>query len=112
MGWSLGFDSTWQRDIGYGVPAQCDQPGCEESIDRGISFVCGNAPYGGDNGCGLYFCYGHGGGQDECGHVFKDDPAYQPSADVREWIDWKLTDDSWAEWRAENPDFVAEGSTK
>ena len=26
MGWSIGFDSKWNRDIGYGVPATCDYP--------------------------------------------------------------------------------------
>src|SRR4051812_7048849 len=26
MGWSIGYDSNWQRDIGYGVPAFCDHP--------------------------------------------------------------------------------------
>ena len=24
MGWQVGYDSKWQRDIGYGVPAICD----------------------------------------------------------------------------------------
>ena len=28
MGWSIGYDEKWQRDIGYGVPAICDYPGC------------------------------------------------------------------------------------
>lgn len=23
MGWSIGFDSNWNRDVGYGVPATC-----------------------------------------------------------------------------------------
>ena len=35
MGWSLGYDGRWKRDIGYGVPAVCDFPGCNEEIDRG-----------------------------------------------------------------------------
>jgi hypothetical protein len=52
MGWSIGFDTTWNRDIGYGVPAICDRPGCGEAIDRGLSFVCGGEPYGGEKGCG------------------------------------------------------------
>lgn len=59
MGWACGFDPTWQRDIGYGVPATCDQPGCGAPIDRGLSYVCGGQPYGGDEGCGLYFCTAH-----------------------------------------------------
>ncbi|HEV7521417.1 MAG TPA: hypothetical protein VGP89_09990, partial [Candidatus Angelobacter sp.] len=59
MGWSLGFDSNWQRDIGYGVPAYCDHPKCNKKIDRGLSYVCGGEPYGGELGCGLYFCSEH-----------------------------------------------------
>lgn len=112
MGWSIGYDSAWQRDIGYGVPAICDHPGCGKKIDRGLSYVCGTNPYGGDHGCGLYFC-------DE--HLFMDDvllqlcdrckegaESFDPTPDVPEWIAWKLNDDSWAEWRAENPDKVKE----
>lgn len=110
MGWSLGYDTNWDRDIGYGVPAQCDQPNCTAAIDRGLSHVCGNAPYGGETGCGLYFCGAHGGGMEDCYHVFKDDPEYRPSADVQEWIDHKLKHHSWSEWRAENPDWVQEHS--
>ena len=50
MGWSIGYDSNWDRDIGYGVPAYCDHPDCNEEIDRGLSYVCGGEPYGGDRG--------------------------------------------------------------
>src|SRR6185437_10124168 len=60
MGWGLGYDSRWKRYIGYGVTAYCDAPKCNEEIDRGLSYVCGaQEPYGGDNGCGLYFCSKH-----------------------------------------------------
>ena len=59
MGWSIGYDSGWDRDIGYGVPAYCDHPDCNKKIDRGLAHVCGGEPYGGDRGCGLYFCYAH-----------------------------------------------------
>ncbi len=44
MSWAVGFDETWQRDIGYGVPAYCDHPGCMAEIDRGLSYVCGGEP--------------------------------------------------------------------
>jgi len=50
MGWSIGFDSSWNRDIGYGVPAYCDHPKCSKKIDRGLSYVCGGEPYGGGGG--------------------------------------------------------------
>ena len=59
MGWSIGYDTNWGRDIGYGVPATCDHPECNEKIDRGLSFICGAEPYGGKKGCGLYFCHAH-----------------------------------------------------
>lgn len=101
MGWAVGWDSTWERDIGYGVPAQCDYPGCTEEIDRGLSFVCGGKPYGGETGCGLYFCLAHGGGMEQCEHSFLDDPNYRPSPDLPEWINHKNTDPSWAVWRAD-----------
>lgn len=59
MGWEIGYDDRWKRDIGYGVPAVCDHPGCNTEIDRGLSYVCGGEPYGGEMGCGLFFCYEH-----------------------------------------------------
>ena len=37
MSWAVGFDSQWDRDIGYGVPAYCDHPGCGKEIDRGLA---------------------------------------------------------------------------
>jgi len=42
MGWAVGYDNRWSRDIGYGVPAWCDEPGCSEAIDRGLAYVCCN----------------------------------------------------------------------
>lgn len=122
MGWSIGFDTNWNRDIGYGVPAYCDHPGCMAEIDRGLSYVCGGQPYGGEHGCGLYFCEKHmglhvGGGRqnlpsqvcERCGaRLFghrKTDP-FIPTPDHPEWIQHKLTDPSWAAWRAENPAAV------
>lgn len=132
MGWSIGFDPAWNRDIGYGVPAQCDHPDCDTGIDRGLSYVCGGAPYGGDYGCGLYFCETHlayaytEDGEDDllvdgkplphlCERCIKmhqegEDSKVQPftpKPDVPEWINWKLTDESWQQWRDENPERVA-----
>lgn len=62
MSWAVGYDAKWHRDIGYGVPATCDYPGCAAEIDRGLGYVCAGEPYGGEHGCGLYFCDAHGGG--------------------------------------------------
>ncbi len=99
MGWQVGFDPNWKRDVGYGVPALCDHPDCGEEIDRGLSYVCGNEPFGGETGCGLFFCYGHKhhGLCERC--TAADDP-FEPTPDVAEWTEHKATDPSWAEWRA------------
>lgn len=114
VSWSIGYDKKWKRDIGYGVPAICDHPDCDKQITRGLAYVCGSEPYGGEHGCGLYFCQEHlnsvevdrelvrlcscceSGGESE----------YKPKPDVKEWVEWKLTDESWKQWRAENPDEV------
>ena len=108
MGWSLGYDEIWDRDIGYGVPAVCDFPGCKEQIDRGLSYVCGSEPYGGDRGCGLYFCLEHMEYHPNlkvylCPRCGKSRSSYNPKLDTPEWLQFKLTDESWEEWRAENP---------
>jgi len=109
MGWSIGFDSNWNRDIGYGVPATCDYPRCGEAIDRGLGYVCGGEPYGGEHGCGLYFCGEHlllGGPRQQCERCAEGRSPFDATPDTREWIEWKLTDESWATWRDENPEMV------
>ena len=108
MGWSLGYDSNWRRDIGYSVPAFCDHPKCNAEIDRGLSYVCGNEPYGGDRGCGLYFCSEHLSWRQLCPRceVSRPTPYKHPKPDHPEWIRHKLTDESWAKWRAANPEQV------
>ena len=125
MGWAVGYDSNWKRDIGYGVPCVCDHPGCKEKIDRGLAYVCGGEPYGGDRGCGLYFCSKHRGNHspytidadgeeiedenwaDVCERCAAGQAPFEAKPDVRRWINHKLTDPTWATWRKENPEFVA-----
>jgi len=107
MSWSIGFDEHWKRDIGYGVPCVCDHPDCNEEIDRGLSYVCGGEPYGGDRGCGLFFCYKHLSYYTkeaiqmcaQCGHRRKTFPA---KPDSLKWLYFKMTDPSWEGWRREN----------
>lgn len=114
MGWSIGFDENWKRDIGYGVPATCDHPGCSAKIDRGLAHVCGGEPYGGDSGCGLYFCGNHLSAlSSQCERCESDSRArvhfkgpFEPKPDHPDWIRWKLTDLSWRQWREENPEEV------
>lgn len=110
MGWSIGYDERWKRDIGYGVPATCDHPGCGKAIHRGLAHVCADQqPYGGD-GCGLYFCaehlrfYEQGPMCERCG---EGKPPFDQTPDTPEWVRWKLTDESWQQWRDEHPDEVA-----
>lgn len=112
MGWSIGEFNG--RDIGYGVPATCDYPGCGAEIDRGLSYVCGGEPYGGEHGCGLFFCGKHREPVVSRRHVkyvcqrcAKGEVPFNPTPDVPEWVRHKLTDESWAQWRAENPEWVA-----
>lgn len=112
MGWSIGYDSTHQRDIGYGVPAYCDHPGCKNEIDRGISYVCGGEPGGGEHGCGLFVCTHHQRSNKHCYQLCQHcadrrRKKLTPSPDHPDWIDWKLTDESWQQWRDENPEEVA-----
>lgn len=115
MGWSIGYDNNWKRDVGYGVPAICDQPKCTAEIDRGLSFVCGGDPYGGDYGCGLYFCSQHlfyrqpRGAESHiqlCPRCYAYKSPYNPKPDTKEWVKWKLKDKSWEKWRKENPEEV------
>jgi hypothetical protein len=105
MGWAVG--SHEGRDIGYGVPAICDQPGCEEKIDRGLGYVCGQ-PWDGDEGCGLFFCMEHGGGSfcERCDTDAEGVYPFDPKPDLEIWILHKLNDESWAPWRAQNPGAV------
>lgn len=124
MGWSIGYDGHWNRDIGYGVPATCDYPKCRHRIDRGLSYVCGGEPYGGDHGCGLFFCEKHlvwGDKQEDIDNNVPEDDRdivqlcerceagqepFTPKPDLARWLRWKLKHESWAGWRAANPNEV------
>jgi len=115
MSWAIGFDSNWNRDIGYGVPATCDHPGCGKEIDRGLGYVCGSEPYGGEHGCGLFFCGEHLSFVDDHGAPLCErcqasggPNPFTPTPDIPEWVQHKLTDESWAKWRSENPATVLE----
>jgi hypothetical protein len=117
VSWAIGYDDKWKRDVGYGVPAYCDHPGCTNEIDRGLSYVCGGEPFGGDHGCGLHFCgdhmwyrspRGHDGLVQNCKRCLTYRPPYASKPDHPEWVAWKLTDDSWQQWRDENPELVAQ----
>ncbi len=116
MGWAIGYDENWKRDVGFGVPSTCDHPSCNERIDRGLAYVCGGEPYGGDHGCGLHFCgkhlwyrypRGYGRSVQNCLRCKSYKAPYQAKPDRAEWVEWKLTHDSWQQWRDENQSLLA-----
>ncbi len=108
MSWAIGYDDRWKRWIGYGVPAICDLPGCGKQIDRGLAFVCGGEPYGGEHGCGLFFCEDHlRYPHNRCPRCRNYKPPYAPTPDTPQWMWHMLRDPSWDQWRQENPSEVA-----
>ncbi len=109
MYWAIGYDEHWNRDIGFDVPAICDHPDCIAAIHRGVDHVCGGEPYGGDSGCGLYFCEAHleskaldDGAEPTpvCAQCASGKPAFEPTPDTKEWVNYKETSNYWAGWRA------------
>lgn len=59
MGWAnCGTDKNG-RHIGYAHEATCDHPGCNENIDRGLSYACGGMHGEDEIGCDKYFCEKH-----------------------------------------------------
>jgi len=121
-------DRGVDRWAGYGVPAVCDFADCTELIARGMGFRCEEyttwryATTDGEEltaeefedrgeasdqeieeqqeGCGLHFCGAHSDHETHGDSV-------TPKPDVPEWEQHMLTDDSWAPWRAANPDRTA-----
>ncbi len=99
------------RWAGYGVPAKCDVADCNEDIDRGLGYRCDDFyeyTYDEDDnehevereGCGLFFCGHHLHHPDHGDDVV-------PKPDTLEWEAHMLTDESWEQWRDENPAKVA-----
>jgi len=106
--WAIGYDEDWNRDIGFDVPATCDHADCTKAIHRGVEHVCGSEPYGGDSGCGLYFCEDHltqqtpASGQEKielCDRCVSGKEPFEPTPDSQEWTNYKQTSHYWAGWR-------------
>jgi len=113
MGWAIGYEKHWERDIGYGVPSICDYPHCSEKIDRGLAYVCCNEePYGGEEGCGLYFCAKHSDYEGKCVRCQNNDKPFKPKPDTKEWVNHKNTHPSWEDWRKEADQAGEIGSEK
>lgn len=116
MGYQI-YEIEGDRWGGYGVPAVCEHPDCNKSIDRGMSYACGGEPNS-EYGCDRYFCGGHlklhdfNTGFDSretvdvCERCDKRKPPFPYKPEVKEWVDHLLNDDSWEEWRKNNPDKV------
>lgn len=94
MGYAVYEDTNHRRWAGYGVPAECDYPTCDQKIDRGMSYRCEQG-----DPCGLFFCAMH---ENHATHE-----GIRPKPDSLEWERWILTDASWALWRDENSEQVA-----
>lgn len=98
-----------ERWAGYGIPAVCDQPGCNNAIDRGLSYRCGEMS---DEGCGLSFCANHlwvarGTNQVQmCQRCCDDEEPVTPKPDTQQWEHHILMDVSWTRWRQQNPEKV------
>lgn len=121
MSWGIGYDEKNHRDIGYGVPAICDYPNCKEKIDRGLAYVCGGDAFGGELGCGLFFCGKHMSVADMPSGKFSPQlcepclanmldggnrPPFAAKPDLDDWTRWKLKDASWRPWRKAHPALV------
>ncbi len=105
---------------GYGVPAVCEYPKCNEEIDRGMAHACGGEPFS-EMGCDRYFCSKHkeytcwkrDGSDNKCDHdeacececfevcqrCAKGKPPFPYKPEIREWATHLLKDKSWAQWR-------------
>lgn len=94
----MGYSVYWanERWQGYGVTAPCDFIGCNEEIHRGLGWQIIEDE---DNEVPNFFgCNKHD---------------YQPlkkfeinlEKESKEWLNHVLTDDSWKEWRLENPEL-------
>ena len=68
MGYANCGKDSQDRPIGYTVEAVCDHEGCDEVIDRGLSYACGgdhdfstntDHPMGESLSCDKYFCGQH-----------------------------------------------------
>lgn len=111
MGWAVGTGKDG-RDIGYGVPALCDHPSCNARIDRGLSYVCGMInTEGEDRGCGLHFCSEHLLYSPKYGQLCercypRQREPFTRKPDLDEWTQHKMTDESWAQWRAQQKEKI------
>jgi hypothetical protein len=109
MGYQV-YEVKGNRFGGYGVPSICDHPDCDEEIDRGMSYCCGNDPRS-EYGCHQYFCPKHlqtikvdeDQYVDVCERCAAGKEPFPIKPDTKEWTNHLMTDNSWCEWRKNNP---------
>jgi len=126
MGYQV-YSIGHHRFGGYGVPAICEHPDCNEKIDRGIPYACGGEPFS-ERGCDRYFCSKHREYEafdengEKCSHeedcdceavelcerCARGEEPFPYKPEDPEWVEHLLTDESWQEWRDENPEEVKE----
>lgn len=59
MGWSQGINHEG-RTVGYAIAGICENPGCDNKINLGLYYCCGELDgVFGAAGCGHYFCGEH-----------------------------------------------------
>lgn len=133
MGYSVYFSAKNNRWQGYGVPAYCDHPNCQNVIDRGVGYICCDNPNH-TASCGGFFCelhryqlvyedQLHEMSEEEINRLGIDSREEQATEgdgiiccthapietkEHHEWLNHVLTDESWAEWRKEEPEVVRE----
>ena len=109
MGYGVYWENAHQRFAGYGVPCLCEHPGCSKEINRGLGCLCGDAPGGGETGCGLYFCGEHlYAAPQQCERCYQKRKPFAAKPDTKEWTRHMMRDKTWKQWRDENPRKVAQ----
>lgn len=57
MGW--GYGTVQGKEVGYTVDTTCEHLGCTATINRGLSYACGNDHGEDEVSCAGYFCDNH-----------------------------------------------------
>lgn len=78
MGWAYCGENRHGQIIGYGVEADCDEPGCTTTIDRGLGFLCGEM-HDDANTCAKYYCGPHQTLINRCRRCAVPEPVSLPS---------------------------------
>lgn len=96
MGYSVYWaNGRWQ---GYGVPAYCDHKKCKNEIDRGMGY----ATYKYSGIPLAFFCEKHMPPYNRFLEYYDIDL----NKEHPDWLRHVLTDESWKEWREEEPKLV------